>query len=78
MNDEECTHADNRVLATRQPPGQNPMHFRRRRCCNVCGHRWTTVELPVEESAEPTGAREEAIVAALMDTLVLHGYVLRD
>ena len=51
----ECK-ADSEVSETRE----RPYGIRRRRKCKACGHRWSTVEIPVEELDKVSNASLDA------------------
>ena len=73
----QCSHADARVIDSRAVP-DNHLHTKRRYRCLLCGHKWNTLEMPVEEIEENRGTREKSVVTELMDTLGRYGFVLRD
>ncbi|MNV50631.1 transcriptional regulator NrdR [compost metagenome] len=51
-----CTSTEQRVLSTR--PGESKIT--RLRCCDACGHRWTTAEIDVKNLS-----RMESAMAAV-------------
>lgn len=77
MDDEQCTHFDSTVVDSRKDENR-PERIRRRRKCNTCGHRWSTLELNEDEVVEARGTREKAVVAELMDLLGRYGFILTD
>ena len=77
MSQPECIHDNARVIDSRAVP-DNHLHTRRRYRCLQCGHKWNTLEMPLEEVEDNKGTREKAVVAELMDTLGRYGFVLRE
>ena len=53
-----CKHVENSVIDSR--PGE--LGIRRRRQCDDCGVRWTTMEVEVEEFARDFDIRADALV----------------
>lgn len=64
MNCSICSHSESRVLHTDA--------WKRRRACCRCGHRWTTVELPLEQASagEMTGLSQVILPPATLGALV--------
>lgn len=51
-----CTSTEQRVMSTRN----GDLKISRLRCCDACGHRWTTVEIDAQNLT-----RMESAVAAV-------------
>jgi transcriptional regulator NrdR family protein len=62
----ECGGRSETIDGRRRPDGT----YRRRRACTVCGKRWTTIEMRIDDQLTPDAlARARALTQELTDLL---------